>query len=293
MRRFRVRTAAPPSAAAGVLVGLALLLAGAAGCSTFRLAYDNADWLAARATAEWLCPTRTQEEALRAAVRDFLAWHRRAELPRYAEVFRRVAADAEQGPLREGQVRALFDDVDAALDRAARRLARPVATLGATFGPDQRRCLTVALEASVRERRERLEGAPADVLVRRVDEVAAGLAPWVGPLTAEQRALLAEKMPPARELRAVMDARQARGLRLVALLGAGSAAQRRAALRRVLRAPQALDRPADRARLAAWERRTRDLSVELLTTLSGPQRATLARALRRYADDFAALAGQG
>lgn len=275
---------------AGLLA--AVLLAGA-GCNTLRLGYDNADWLAARATAPWLCPTGTQEEALRAVVRDFIGWHRRAELPRYARAFRGLADDVARAPLAPARIEAFLDEVDAARDRSARRLARPVAGFGLLLGPDQRRCLALKSESLHRESVDKLDGPVDEVRARRMAELLEWIEPWLGPLAADQRALLARLLPPPEDLRAVLDARQAKTRRLLAVLDGGNAKQKRAVLRAVVTHPRALFEDEEEALLERWDRQSRRATVAVLGSLTPAQRGHLAAVLRGYAADFTALAGGG
>lgn len=282
--RFRILSTLRASAVA------ALLLVLGTSCNTFRLAYDNADWIVARAVGPYLCPTSTQEEALRGVVRDFVHWHRHAELPRYAKVFRNFADAADGGPLDDAAIARFFDAFEAARNRAAAKLAEPVAAFGVMLGPDQLRCLTVRLNDLRRENLAELKGDPKEWRKQRADEIAEQIEPWLGDLTATQKKKLAADLAPPDEVAAVLRARNAKSRRLITILRKAPPDTERAALRAVVTEPYALFEDDEEALMKRWDEGNRRRATDFLKTLLPKQRAHLARTLRRYAKDFSDLA---
>ena len=114
------------------------------GCSSFRVAYNQADWYLAREVNKYLCPTSEQRGALERVAERFLRWHRRHELPRYAKVFRRVARALDR-PVKKELLLETFNQIDQARQRASRRLAPDLVAFGLRLGEAQARCLA-ALE---------------------------------------------------------------------------------------------------------------------------------------------------
>jgi hypothetical protein len=80
----------------GRIIAAALLLSAAAGCGMVGLAYGQAERLAYWWLDGHLDFSDTQSPAAREALAQWAGWHRRAELPRLAELLERAAAEALQ-----------------------------------------------------------------------------------------------------------------------------------------------------------------------------------------------------
>lgn len=118
---------------------MALCLGGAllaAGCSSLRLAYGNAEtllwwWLDGYADFR-----RDQKPQVRGAIGDWLAWHRRTQLPQYRDWLQQTARLMQDSP-DGAALCAQFDRAEAFRAQALQPLAGPVATLAPLLQPAQ------------------------------------------------------------------------------------------------------------------------------------------------------------
>lgn len=165
-----------------MLVSIAWL----SGCSTIRLAYDNADiWIRWRAD-HYLDPRGEQRVALNARVAELLSWHRQDTLPRYASYLEEAARRLADGLTRQDLVWAyetarthLRQDVLAAGAKAGDMLraldADQIAHLERRFAEDNQKFAREYISGSEEKRRE-----------KRAERNAERIEDWYGRLTDEQ-----------------------------------------------------------------------------------------------------------
>ena len=181
------------AASAAVRVGRALvacaLISFLCGCGS-RFVYNRLDWLSHYYVANQVTLDGPQSRALQADLDGFFEWHRRSELPRYAQFLDRVATEATQ-PVSVAQLdagRRQFDEfmrtsVAHAAPDAARWLdgLRPeqVDELFASLAEKDRKARAENCEAPPAERREK----SAHRFIDRVEE-------WTGNLSRPQRELI-------------------------------------------------------------------------------------------------------
>lgn len=268
---------------------LIALLLGLTSCSTFRIAYNYADWYLVRQMSDITCPTDSQRRELQKLVKAFFDWHRRQELPRYARAFRRVAGAVDRGPVTREVLDQAYGVVDVAFSRAARRLKRPLVALGSTLGPKQAGCITRKLTAWHRERLEDLDGSPAAYRVREGTKVIERLEPWTGTLSSKQRDIVVDMLPTQREARAVATARFNKGRRLIGALTSNDAEKKRTWLRLWITDRFSLYSTSEQSLMKRRDARSRADFWRLIRTLDKDQRAHLSGKLRDYAQDFEIL----
>lgn len=132
----------------------------------------------------------TQSDALRGSMRDFFAWHRESELPRYAEFAEMLANDSEQ-PLTRDRI----DDARRDLERYWRDVVQRAAPEGArwlaSLTPRQRDELFASLAEKDDETREKFcDSDPEKVRKRRERSFISSVESWTGRLDDAQRALI-------------------------------------------------------------------------------------------------------
>ena len=277
-----------PRAAVCAAIAFALLLAG---CSSVRLAYDNADTLLRWEAKSYLDVHGGQADELEARIAAFLAWHRKTALPEYARLAVEAAARVEKGLSQEDLVWG-YDSAVAQVRETLRGASAQGADLLDRLSEDQ----VVHMESRVAEdnrkfARERLQGTPQERRKDRVQRVAERLEEWVGPLNDTQAGRIAQYSARAPLLDELRDREHRR---------------RQTELFALLRAHQAKQRLADWA--AQWEsgrdpsyeealRADRDELFDMLRdldrSLSAEQRARAVAKFRRYAGDFTRLAAEG
>jgi hypothetical protein len=256
------------------------------GCSTVRLAYENADaYLRYRAGA-YLDVHGEQAQELDAAIDAFHDWHRKQALPQYARLAGEAAQRVGDGVTPEDLVwgyDSLIAQARISVREAARRIApllgrldaQQIAHIESRLAEENRRFAKEFLRGSERARRERR----AERIVKRLED-------WVGRLSQAQVERVRQYSGRA-PLLAGMRLRdhqrlQAAGLELLRA-------------HKVETLPEFVaywERGRDAAYVAAIEDSRRELFAMLLDldrTLTPEQRAQALANLRRYAADFQLL----
>lgn len=68
-----------------------------AGCSATRIVYNHLDWILVWTIGDFFTLDDEQEDWLKAAVRRNIEWHRRDQLPKYAQLLRGIEQDTSSG----------------------------------------------------------------------------------------------------------------------------------------------------------------------------------------------------
>lgn len=276
-----------------------LVLALLAGCGMLRLGYGQADVFAFRWLDSYADFDDAQALRVREALDRWFGWHRRTQLPDYADLLLRIEAELREDTSTDrvcgwwAQVR---ERVDTALDAAVPSFAE----LGASLKPGQLAHIEQRYaKANTEYREEYLQPEER----RRVIETAkrvASRAEWLyGDLDDAQRTRLVEwvlKSPfdPV-EAYAERLQRQREGLALLSRLSReqlppGAAEQ---AIRQWLETFERSPRADYRARSERLVRHNCALAAALHNATSPAQRETASRRLRNWANDLRALAAEG
>jgi hypothetical protein len=297
----RLRLLARAAAAA------ALLLAVAA-CSSLRLGYNNADTLALYALDRYFDLDDAQEQLARERVRALLAWHRRTQLAEYAlflDAARRRIDASSSAPLTAEDVLALQAQMTERLLAVGAQAAPDLALLARSLSDAQMAHFNGKLAAeNAKLRKERSAAAQrrpaggADAIdAARLKRARERARDWLGPLTAEQEALLRATVAqrPDGELR-WLEERERRQRALLAVLERIRAEQLAPAAGAALFLQwfAELAQPAApdlRAAVQSARAANAQLIAQLLNSATAEQKAALLKRLRGYADDFAVLAG--
>ena len=174
-----------------IAVACLLLLPWLAGCSTVRLAYNQADDLAYWWADGYVDFDGAQTPRARQAISDWFAWHRSTQLPDYAGLLADWGRQAA-GDVSATQLCAVNDDLRARAQRAAERALPGLAGLAATLAPEQLNHLERRLAKNNNDFRQTYlqpepEARRAATLKRTVDRAES----FYGRLDARQLALLA------------------------------------------------------------------------------------------------------
>jgi hypothetical protein len=166
-----------------------ILLALVTGCSV-QFLYGQADRIAVWRAEDYVDLDRAQRDWLRSRMRVLLHWHRRAQLPVWAETLRDLdlaVQDGIDGPTLDRYFERAEGWSDAILVKAVPTMAGLLAGLT----PEQRAELPERLEAANRELNEDYAGLD-EAQQREVwrGKVRDFLEDWIGRLTAEQEILL-------------------------------------------------------------------------------------------------------
>jgi Family of unknown function (DUF6279) len=235
---------------------------------------------------DYFDPTPEQLRAVRANAKQLLAWHRQHELPLYVTMFEQAAQKIRDG-LTEDEVNWGMAQLRTRYDTLAQRSVEANAPLLAELSTQN----LAALERKFTTENSKLERTYLDADrarrdERRVERIQNQFERWVGPLNAQQRAIIAAWVAAApaastywyqdriSRQQGILDAlRSERDPALLAAqltglwLGRGPAAERRAR---------------NESRVAA-------LILSLDQTLSTAQRGRAVLRMQQYAADFRSL----
>ena len=277
------------------LVGLCLVACAAVvltGCSTLRLAYNQAPNLGYWWIDGFVDLSDRQSAPLRQDIDTFLAWHRSQELPRYAERLQQWQGMAAKD-ITADQACGEFGVLRAAYLRAVQQSTPALTQLAITLQPKQLDHLQQHHNKSnTKFAKEWLKGTPKERLARQADKTEERYETLYGKLSSRQVDLIEEHLQ-----RSVFDPEhlQAERLRRQAdLLSAiaqaqNQPAQAEATLRawhdRVMRSPNAAYASENEARI----REGCEQFAAVHNTTSAEQRTHALRVLKSYEADVRAL----
>jgi Family of unknown function (DUF6279) len=268
-------------------VTLAVAAAALAGCSSVRIAYENADAFVLWRANSYLELQGAAYEALDERIDDFFDWHRATALPQYAKLSEEAASRMAKGLSRADLVwgyDSFMGQARESLRAAAVRIgplldglsARQLKRMEQRFDDDNRRY-----------RKDNLRGSETERRKRRAKRTQERLEDWVGDLDRAQVQRVreySERAPLFGELH------ERERMRIQGELLA--MARERSAARLLGERAAAFDAGRDPAYVAAADNARGEffqLLLDLDRSLSAQQRAHAVENLRRYARDFHAL----
>jgi hypothetical protein len=268
-----------------------------AACSSIKLGYNNADTLLVYSLDSYLDLDESQERLARDRVRELLSWHRSTQLHAYARFLDDTERKVGNGSLTADDVLVFQQAMNEKMMKVGEQAAPELARLALTLQPAQVDHLANKLAKDTsKARREFLKLAGKESLDDRVKAYAGRTETWFGSLSKEQLELVRASLgsrPSGQQL--WMEERERRQRDLVSVL------------RRIVEEKPAeliatqwlrdyfaqLAQPADEARRARVQENRRNnaqLIAQLINSATPAQKATLAKKLRGYAQDFTTLA---
>jgi len=270
-------------------LGLLLILLG--GCGSTRLAYNNADWLLRQAINRDTCPTSDQEAWLEREVDALHLWHRRQELPRYAQVLRRLARGVAPGVKAaemEAAMQAFFPATRDAVKRLSARVARPAGEYLSRLNPAQHRCMTRGMIRRYKKYGADLRLSQARYLRRQLDKLEDRLDDWFGDFTGGQQQLMEQAIIKRKPLHhRVTLAWRSWSWRLITILQGAEAPEERARkVRAVILDRFRLYNQKEREQLRRWEKGNQEITLAVARLMTAEQRRRLTRRLLDLAGDL-------
>lgn len=272
-----------------------MVLVAVGGCSTIRIAYNQADHLASWTADDYFDLTPEQKAAFKARFERFHAWHRTTQLPDYVEVlesaYQRVSAGASQADADW-----LTSTFQARLETLARHAYRDAAQLLSQLSDEQLKATRREMDERNRKfAREQGVGSSEDEQRRlQAKRQIERIEHWTGPLDSAQEAkirALSRALPLITEQR--YQERLRRQAEFLALLQ-----QRRNV---DVFAPRLRDWVVDwsKTRPAAYQaqytrfmQESSRMYVAVLEMLTAEQRQHVLSVIRRYQQNFRELAAQ-
>jgi hypothetical protein len=267
-----------------------MLAALVCGCSTVRFAYENGDAYLRWKLGSYLDLQGDDAEELDDRIDEFHAWHRKNALPKYTALAREASQRFADGLSRQDLIWG-YDSLRGQSRESLRKGAELIAPLLDRLTPEQVAQIERRLADENRQfYRDNLRGPERDRRKKRAKFIADRLEDWVGKLTQAQVQRVreyAERAPLADELRDRDRKRLQK--EVIAILRAREA---RARLPDRLAHWERGREPAYVAALDAWREQYFALLMDIDRSLTAEQRARALGHMRRYAEDFEALAGR-
>ncbi len=169
------------------------MLAGLAGCGT-QFFYNRLDWLTHYYLSSQVSLDGAQSRELRRRLESFFTWHRRNELPRYADFLDRVANDNAR-PLSVAQIESGRRQIEIFVRDAVSHGAPDAARWINGLRPTQVNELFESLAED--ERKSRKESCGTDLAERReksIERFTDNVEDWTGTLTRAQREMIASRL---------------------------------------------------------------------------------------------------
>jgi len=259
-----------------------------AGCSSIRVVYDNFDTFLRWRALQFLDVHGEQADELDERIARFLRWHRANALPKYArdadEAARRLSDGLSQDDLVWG-----YDASVAHARESLRAAAEQLAPLLDRLDAEQIRHMEQRIAEENRKfARENMRGGERERRERRAQRIVTRLEEWVGNLSdaqVERVKQYSARAPLIEEMRD-RDNRRLQG-EVVAIIRAHEAQKRLP--ERIANWEKGRD-PAFAAARAANQQEFYRMLLDLDRLGTQEQRARLADEVRRYADEFRALA---
>jgi hypothetical protein len=275
---------------------ICVIVAVASGCSAIRVAYNNAEFFVYQSLDGFLDFDERQEQFAKGRIAALLAWHRREELPDYAQWLAKLRAQID-APMTAAQVRQLADDLNKRSDRLIARATPELADLALALTPDNLRRLRERYAKELAQTRKEYVDAPqAAQLDRRFEQLLGTAERLYGRFSEEQR----EKLRIASDARPLdhrnwLAERARRQQDILAALTQISTDKpaKEVAVAKLREVAQRFSPSPDAQRRAYFERVNQATyeAIALATQLATPQQRAAARAtLDGWASDLTALA---
>lgn len=264
------------------------------GCAV-KLVYNQLDWLIPWYLSDYLELTNDQEAFFEARLAHYLEWHRKDQLPRYADFLNRVSDNIETGLSLE-DIASYQTEMEGFSNSLMLKITPDMLALFEQASDQQLQALYKKFEADNENyRKQYVEDSATQQRKRRVKEVTGHIERWTGNLSKEQEAILnawgeqyvlmgaeflegrkawQEEFKAILAIRADQAAYQARFKALLSSTGFG----RTTAFEKKLEQNKAL---------------LSQLYSDIDKSLSDTQRRNTAKRMRKFAKDFQTLAAEG
>ena len=235
------------------IIGLAMLIISVQGCSTVRLAYNQAPLAAYWYLDDYVDFSEEQKPAVKAALNELHQWHRQTQLPAYIETLQKMQRQMSE-PLTPAKACEFYQEVQERIMMSLEGAVRLDQTPAASFKLqklatlDRNQLLTMErkfAKSNAKYREDYLTGSPRQMAEKRLEQAVSRTESLYGKLDDRQQALLKTRleqsgfdpeMAYAERLRRQQDMLQA--LRSLASPGAaGTAAMTPAAAKTVAAGP--------------------------------------------------------
>jgi Family of unknown function (DUF6279) len=274
------------------LVAVAATQLGACG-GMVRLAYNNGDFAVRYAADDYFSLDSDQLDLLRPQVAKFHAWHRRAELPRYANLATSAVERLERGVTTDDVTWAI-QNVRGRYRVLAAQAVDDAAPLLASLNPENIVALEKKLAAStLKLEREYQARDEATRLANRATAVRKRIEEWLGSLSPAQEALLQQyaRNSPQFSTDRFAERRKRQQVFVQLLREHRGTPELAPKLKAFFVESEAQRSPAEAIRMREWEQSIARLVVDMDRVATPEQRTRVVQRVARYAEDFRVLSG--
>ena len=263
-------------------------------CSALQLAYKQADTLILFYVGRYVDLSDEQSKVAKLRLKELLAWHRSTELPRYVNVLDATSPQVLDD-LSATQVCSLGDEVRTALVRTVEKALPAVGEIVVTLNDEQLADIKKKLIKNNKKYDDDYRtGSPEQRWKKRMKRVIDALEDEYGNLSTAQEEAVSDLLKPspwnvddwARE----RELRQAEVLGILKASQGGVAVKAAADIQGYLLRGLSPTEPAAKERVAAYTRFNCEFNAQVHKLTTPEQRAHAQKKLKKYADDFRALA---
>ncbi len=160
------------------------------GCSAIKLGYQQLPHLSYWWLDSAVSFSDAQSIQAKEALTQLHRWHRAEELPAYADLLHRLAAQSAE-PIQAQQVCKAWNEIDQAMDRTMRKATNLATPVAMQMGPEQLTHLSQHWTKKNQEwEKEWVHGSASERLERRLSKTVERYSDFYGPLSAAQNAMV-------------------------------------------------------------------------------------------------------
>ncbi len=263
-------------------------------CS-FKTLYNNADWVLAGMVNDFITLSEEQETDVDKRIEQLMKWHRKSQLPIYAEDLKEIKQYTQQG-LTDERAEIIFSKFLSYWHALRDRISPEMAELFLTLDEKQKQELFQALEERNKELQEEYtEMTREERLEKGRDKMVDKFTEWNGELSSEQEALLRswpEEFKSAHQDRMKFRLALQAGLKEILFNDSLSKEQEREQLIKLINNSEDYQTDEHKAKLVYNNKQAKALMLAFSETVTDEQRAYLGERLDYYSRIFTELAAE-
>jgi len=258
-------------------------------CNSIKFAYNQADWLVLNQINKIACLDSDQSNKVENEIDSFLAWHRKSELPVYAQNLRKLGNALNAGPLNKDiyeQTQSFFETTQ---DRTITKIKPFLVDFLASIPPKQIKCTISNIEEKNKDNQEEMDMDRDKYYEKVKEEMTEHAENWLGSVTDEQVAMIDTVIPPQEEEETYKKITERRKEYFTKLLLNPDIELKKKKMLELIENPDSFYTEQELVLVKKRRERSKNGLWKLAQTLTEEQRKTLAETLLEYAEDFEEL----
>ena len=258
-------------------------------CNSIKFAYNQADWLVLNQINKIACLDSEQSDSVEKEIDSFLAWHRKSELPIYAQNLRKLGNALNAGPLDKNIYEETQSFFETTQDRTIAKVKPFLVDFLASIPPKQIKCTISNNEEKNKDKEEKMDMDRDKYYEKVKEEMSEHAETWLGSVTAEQVAMIDTVIPPQEEEIAYKKITERRKDYFTKLLLNPDIELKKKKMLELIDNPESFYTQEELKLVKKRRERSKNGLWKLAQTLTEKQRKTLAKPLLEYAEDFEEL----